>query len=135
MVDSFSRAPVLKKLTAAWKGSRRGRALLDLQNILLFGLGSQVDLLHVAVGQLLDFVQRLLFVVLGELLVFEQSLHGLIAVAPDIPHRNAVVLGGGMQFLYQLLAALLGERWNGQPDDFSVVGRIHSEGGCPNGLL
>ena len=42
----------------------------------------------------------------------------LITVAADIPHCHAVVLRRGMQFLYQLLQALLGERWNRQPDDF-----------------
>ena len=40
-----------------------------------------------------------------------------------------------MQLLHQLLAALLGERRNGQADDLAVVGRVEAQVGDADGLL
>src|ERR1017187_4428151 len=49
--------------------------LADLQDVLLLRLGRRVDLVHVGVRQLLDFVMRLFVVVLGDLLVLRSEEH------------------------------------------------------------
>jgi hypothetical protein len=59
--------------------------LLDLHDVFFFGLGRGVDLGHIAVGDLLDF--------LGHFLVFEQkrialSMKALEAAPPEPKRKN-----------------------------------------------
>src|ERR1039457_2999477 len=101
--------------------------LADLQDVLLLRLGRRVDLVHVRVRQLLDLVVRLLVVVFGDLLVLGQLLHRLVAVAADVAHGHAMVLGHAVQFLDELLAPLFGERRYRQADDLAVVARVQPQ--------
>src|SRR5262245_46086178 len=109
--------------------------LPDLQDFFFLGLGGLVDLLHVAVGQLLDLVVGSLVFVFRDLLVLQKLLHGFVAVAADVSDRDAMVLSRGVQALDHLLAALLRERGNGQADDFAIVGGIEPEVRHADGLL
>src|SRR5260370_15259298 len=83
--------------------------LLDFQDLFLFGPGRLVQLAHVSVGHLLDLVVRAAVFVFGDDLVFEEFLDRLIAVAADIAHGYAVVLGYSVELFHQLLAALFVE--------------------------
>src|ERR1700735_2887437 len=121
-----------RRRSTSWKFPR---ALLDLQNFLFLDLGGLVDLLHVPVGQLLNLVVSPLVLVFGDLLVLEQRLDGLVAVAANVAQRHAMVLGDAVQALDELLAALLGEGRDGKPDQLAIVGRIQAQVGDANGFF
>src|ERR1022692_1468589 len=73
--------------------------LLDFEDFLFFGPGGLVDFVHVGVGQLLDLVVGPLVLVFGDLLVLEERLDGLVAIATDVAHRYAMVLGDAVPSL------------------------------------
>src|SRR4029077_4296995 len=75
----------------------------QLRILLLLNL---VDLVHVLIGGLLDFVEALALVVFGNLVVLEELLQLLVRVAADLAHAVAPVLGVLVHELRQLLAAL-----------------------------
>lgn len=58
--------------------------LLNIQNLFLFRFRSRIDLRHLSIGHLLDFVQSPALVVFANRLVFEQFLQVLVGVAPDV---------------------------------------------------
>jgi hypothetical protein len=47
----------------------------------------------VIVGHLLDVLEALPLVVLGDLVLLEELLQALVGVAPDLPHHVAPFLG------------------------------------------
>src|SRR5258708_4045170 len=116
-------------------GTRSVNMLLNFQDVFLFGLDRGIDLSHVAVRYFLHFVERALFLVLGNLLVLEQLLDRLVAVAAYVAHAHAMVLGAGMQLLDQVLATLLGQGRNGQTDHLAVIRRVQPQIAGANGLL
>src|SRR5690242_14965230 len=92
---------------------------------LLFGhLFHALDLF---VGQLLDLVEGALLFVLGDLLVLGRLFDQLIAVAPNIAHRGAVILKDAVQMLHHLASPFLGHRWHGDADDLAIVIGIEAE--------
>src|SRR5579883_938576 len=138
-------APAPERRTPArgwrWMRGRGGCASprqtrsLDLQDFLFFALRCLVDLLHEAVRHLLDLVERALLFVLGDLLVLEELLDGLVTVTPDVADAHPVIFGRGMQFLDEVLAALLRQRGNGKTDRLAVIGRVQPQIGGADGLL
>src|ERR1700724_97940 len=80
-----------------------------LQDLLLLVRQSLVDLVDVAVVELLHLVQAAALVVLADLLVLLHLLELVVAVAPRQAHGVARVLGDVVRLLDDLLAPLLGE--------------------------
>ena len=110
-------------------------ALLNLQYFFLFVFHCLIQPLDVVVGQLLALFQRPPFFILADQLVFQQLLDVLVAIAPDVAQRDAMVFGNMMDLLHQLLAPLFGERRDGHPNQLAVVGGVQSQLGSPDGLL
>src|SRR6478672_2648463 len=51
-----TKTPRFSEMRAAARRLRKRTDLADLQNVLFLGLGGRVDLIHVRIGQFLDFV-------------------------------------------------------------------------------
>src|SRR5580704_975277 len=135
LARSYSAARAKAGVGTNADAARRWRALLDFEDFFFFGAGGLVDFVHIAVGQLLNLVVGALVFVFGDVFVLEQRLDGLVAVAPDIAHRYAVMLGNAVQAFDEFLAALLGKGRYGQPDHLAIVRRIQAQVGDPDGLL
>src|SRR3954454_18094300 len=86
-----------------------------------------VDASDVVVGNLLDFFQSLLLVVLRDFVVLEKLLQAIVGISPYLADAVATLLAQLVDVLRELLAALLGERRQGNADDFAVVGWIQAE--------
>src|ERR1035438_4200796 len=71
--------------------------LLELQNFFFFGFAHLFHLLDFVVGEFLDFVERALLVVLGNFLVFQRLLDGVVAVATDVAHRRTMLFENPVQ--------------------------------------
>src|ERR1700678_1443724 len=82
--------------------SKTAFILLDLEGVLFLGLRCHIDLSHVGVRHLLDLIEGALLIVLGDFLILEQLLHRLIAIAADVAHRDAMVLGDAVKLLDQI---------------------------------
>ena len=91
--------------------------------------------LDVLVGDLLDLVEPLLLVVLGDLVILEQLLQPVVGVAAHLADAVAALLGQLVDVARQLLAALFGERRERDAHDLAVVGRVQAEIGGANRLL
>ena len=87
------------------------------------------------VGDLLHLVEAPLLVVLRHLLVLGQLLQPIVGVAADDAHGVARLLGHLVDVAGQFLAALVGERRDGDADDLAVVVRVQAEVRGADGLL
>src|SRR5439155_16820276 len=96
----------------------------DLAQLVLFALEHLVDLADEAVGELLELLLRALAVVLGDLAALDVAVDLLLGVTANVSNRDAPVLGAFTNELDELLAALLGQLREAQPDDRTVVGRV-----------
>ena len=78
---------------------------------------------------------RALLVVLGDLVVLEQLLELVVAVAAHLADGGARLLGHDVRLLHQVLAALFGEHRDRDADDFAVGGGVEAEVGVADGFL
>src|SRR6202049_2440943 len=72
---------------------------LEFENFLLFRLDRLVQLLDVAVGQLLNLIQSAAVLVFADERVLEQLLHVFVPVPANIAQRHQMVLGQVVQLL------------------------------------
>src|SRR5437879_8949578 len=87
----------------------------------LFLVGQHlVDLLDVAVGQLLHLVGLLAVLVLRDLVIFLGLLQRLHAVASHVAHGDARLLGVFVPELGKLVAPLGRELWQRNADQLAV---------------
>ena len=89
----------------------------------LFVCEQVIDLLNMTVGNFLDLVLQLFYLILGDMsvLVFASFLDLIIDLSADVPDGDPRVLGELFRMLDDLLSALLRKRWYGESDDLSVV--------------
>src|SRR5687767_5494425 len=128
-------------MMAIWPGtapcirSRCSSSLLirsDFQDFGFFRVDQPVDLLDVLVGELLDFLLRMSFVVFGDLL---QLLDLGERFSAGVPHRDTPFLAQLVNHLDQVLASLLRKCRKRYPDQVTLSRRIEPEIGLADGLL
>ena len=100
---------------------------LDREDLLLLGLQEVVDLLDFLVRQLLRFLQAAALVVLGDGLVLVELLDPIVALVAVAADLDARLLGHRMRLLRQVLAPILGQRRDRNPDDLAVGLRVQAE--------
>ena len=91
--------------------------------------------LDLGVGELLQLGLGAALLVLADLALLLQLAQVVHAVAADVAHRDAALLGEAVDDLHQLLAALLGQLGDREPDQVAVVGRRQAEVGLQDRLL
>src|SRR5262245_42571304 len=96
---------------------RRSLLSEELRVLLLLRV---VDQLHVAVRDPLDLVEALAFIVLGDLVIFEQLLQSIVGVAPDVADRVAPFLRELVDVTGEFPPALFGQSGNRNPDHLAV---------------
>src|SRR5688572_4609203 len=113
----------LTRLTAVVSGmsSRRGAESSYLHDLLFLLLEEIVDLVHVLVRDLLQPVLCAPLLVVTDVSVADELLEIVHDVAPDVADRDPSLLGEVADDLDELLAALLGQRRDGQADQLAVV--------------
>ena len=80
-----------------------------------------VDLRDVLVGELLKLLLGSLQLIFRDRALALKLLQLVLRVAADVPDGNASLLGAMVDLLDELLAALLGERREGEADHAAVV--------------
>src|SRR5580692_5773295 len=111
------------------------RVLLYFEDFFFFYGAEVFDLLGFGVSELFELVERAFLLVLADFLLFFQFIDGFLDVAPNIAHGGAVILEDFVQVLDDVLAAILRQRGNRYPDNFSIVRGIESEIGRANRLV
>src|SRR5437870_10090298 len=115
------------------RGGLRERDLsmdaLHSQDFLLFLFRDFFQFSDVIVGQLLDFSDRVLFVVFGYEFVFEHLFQVLVAVPADVADGGSMLLQDSMDVFGELFPALFGERRNWDTNQTAVVGGIQAQVG------
>src|SRR5437764_6477355 len=96
------------------------------QDFLLFLFRDFFQFTDVIVGQLLDFSDRVLFVVFGYEFVFEHLFQVLVAVPADVADGGSMLLQDSMDVFGELFPALFGERRNWDTNQTAVVGGIQA---------
>src|SRR6266853_764378 len=137
---SRAQRPLPSMMTATWRGmaplslscERRSSDISDLEDLRLLRLQDLVDRLEVIVVQLLRVLLAVLLLVFGHVLGLLDLADG---VSARVPHGHAPFLGVFVDHLHQLLAALFGERRQGDADDIAVVGRGEAQLGRLDRLL
>src|SRR3989441_8409207 len=137
---SRAQRPFPSMMMAMWRGTapcrwmrvRRSGATLDLHDLGFLRLHRRVDELQVVVVQLLHILLGVLLLVLRDVLGLFDPTDRLGARVAD---GDAPFLGELVDDLDQLLAALLGERGDGDADDVAVVGGREAEVGGEDRLL
>src|SRR5262245_29239303 len=105
------------------------------QDFLLFLLRDFFQFMDVIVGQLLDFGERVLFVVFGDVFVFEHLFQVLVAVPADIADGGPMLLQDLMYVFGKLFPALFGERRNWDTNQTAVVGGVQTQVGGSDRFL
>src|SRR6185312_9981712 len=103
------------------------KEVLDLHDLGFFALEQVVDLRDVLVRELLHAPLGRALVVVADVASASQLLEVLDRVAPDIAHRDAALLRHLPDDLDEVLAPLLGELRDRQPDQLAVVRRRETE--------
>src|SRR5438270_1251341 len=100
-------------------------------------LGGQhlVDLGDVVIGDPLEILLLAAQVILGDLTLALEVLHLVLRVAPDVADGHPALLRPLTSHPDQLLAPVLGEGREGEPDDGPVVGGVDAELRSIDGLL
>src|SRR5438128_513097 len=137
---SRAQRPLPSIMMATWRGTappsrifaRRSSPTSDLHDLRLFGFDEVFHQLQVVVVQLLRVLLGVLLVVLGDVLGLLDLIDRLRAGAT---HADSAFLGELVHDLHQLLAALLRERRQGNPDDGAVARGRQPEIGGEDGLL
>src|SRR5262249_32464681 len=101
-------------------GRRKSKVFLLAEKLRILLLLQLVDLFDVAVGELLDLVEPLALVVLGDLVVFEQLLQPVVRLAADLANAVPSLFAQLVHVARQLFAALFGQRRDRDTHDLSV---------------
>src|SRR3712207_5953910 len=117
--------------TVAWEV----RATPDLHQLGFLVLAGLVHVRDVLVGQLLELVRGPPHLVFGHLMALLQLAQLIMAVAADVPNGDAPFLHTLVHELGQLLAPLLVDLRQRQPDHVTVVGRRNTQVGLLDRLL
>src|SRR5436190_8002810 len=104
----------------------------DLEDLGFLALQQLIDLLRVVVGELLDALLRAVLLVLADLALVDELLEVVDRVAADVAHCDAPLLGHPAHDLDELLAALLRELRDRQPNQLAVVRGRQAEVGFLN---
>src|SRR5262245_34107083 len=107
----------------------------DLEQLLLLVLEGLVHLVFLLVGELVELLLRPVEVVGGNVPVLLQSLEIVAGRPPRVPDGDPAVLGHALHHPHQLLAPLLGEGREVEPDDVAVVAGGQPEVGLLDRLL
>src|SRR3954454_960910 len=99
----------------------------NLQDLRFLALEVRVEVGDALVGDLLQVGLGAALLVLADLALLAQLAQVVHDVAADVADLDAAVLGDVVRHLDELLAALLGERGDRQPDEVPVVGRVEPE--------
>ena len=102
---------------------------------LLFDGKRQIDLAHELIGHLLHVASHPLLVVLADVLVLQQLLQGIDAIAPHMADGDPRFLRVAVGDLDHLLAALLVELGNADAQRRPLGGRGQAEVGVADRLL
>ena len=94
-----------------------------------------VDASDVQVGDLLDLGELGRDLVLADVAVLLDATEVIDLVAPDVANRDAGVLRLAVEDLHEVLPALFGQLWDGDPYDLPVVARVEPEVALLDGLL
>src|SRR5207245_9761260 len=95
----------------------------DFEQLPFLGGQHLVDLCDVVIGDPLEVLLLAAQVIFGDLTLALQVLHLVLHVAPDVSDGHPALLCPLTSHLDQLLAPVLGEGREGEPDDGPVVGR------------
>ena len=106
----------------------------DRHDLFLLSLSKRVDLLDVLIGQILNSLFGLLYLVLGHLVCLLHLLAAVVCVAADIANSDLCLLAELLGLFCDLAAALLVERGEAETDDLTVVDRGNTEIGCLDSL-
>src|SRR5260221_545734 len=137
---SRAQRPLPSMMTATWRGmaplslscERRSSDISDLEDLRLLRLQDLVDRLEVFVVQLLRVLLAVLLLIFGYVL----GLLDLVdRVGAGVPPRPPSLFGVLMDHLHQLLAALFGQRRQGDANDVAVIRRRETQLGALDGLL
>src|SRR5579862_5793571 len=97
---AVAQRPLPSMMIATWlggvppsPGTARDCGTSDMQDVFFLRRQGVVDHFDLIVGQLLNFGTALAVLVLGDLVALFQILERFHAVAPDVAHRDAGVLG------------------------------------------
>src|SRR5438874_1864287 len=99
---------------------------LDLEDLVFLAVRKRVHALDLAVDQLLEPGVRALRVVLRHLTGLDHGVDAVQLVAPHVADRHACLLRLLAHEAHVLLASLLGERRDRDPDHLSVVGGVEA---------
>src|ERR1700688_357793 len=105
---------------------RRG-SRSDLEDLSLLPLDGVVDPGDELIGDLLHIDELGGDLVLADVAVLLDAAQMVDLVAADVAHGDARLLGLAMNHLDEVLAALLGELRDGDPDHLAVVARVQPE--------
>src|SRR5215469_12436235 len=110
-------------------------AALNLRYLLFFGSGEIFDLFGFSVGELFEFFEGALVLVLADFLVFFELVDGFFDVPADVADGGTVVFERLVDLLDELLAPFAGGRGNRNAHDLAVGVGIEAEVGGANGLV
>src|SRR5580700_10164588 len=105
---------------------------LDLEELGFLVLEQLVDLRLVGMGEVVEFALGPVHVVLARVPALDHLVQGVFGVTPDVPDRDAAVLGLVPRGLDVFAAALLGQFRQDDPDDDSVVGGVDAQVAVPD---
>ena len=101
--------------------TKRGRSRHPPQDLFFLTLEQLFDLGDAAVGELLQLGLGPALLVLADLALLAQLAQVVHAVAADVAHRDPALLREPVHDLDQLLAPLLGQLGDREPDQVAVV--------------
>ena len=113
----------------------RGRSLDAAEDLFFLAFEQLVDVLDLGVRELLQLGLCPALLVLARLAALAQVAQVVHAVAADVPDRHTALLGKLVHDLHELLAALLGQLRDREPDQVPVVGGREAEVGLQDRLL
>src|SRR5581483_3466659 len=129
------RSGSINGLTRVSVRKREIRFSSDLHHFRFFALQQIVDLRDVLVGELLHARLGRALLVVADIALLHQLLEMLDRVAANVAHGDAAFLRHLPDHLDELLAPLLGELRDRQPDELAVVRRREPEIGLLDRLL
>src|SRR2546426_86316 len=107
----------------------------DFEDLLLFVFQEFVDLVHAIVGELLERLLGAVLVVAADVAFLLQLAEVVHDVAAHVAYGYAAVLSDAAYDADELLAALLGQLGDGEPDDVAVVAGRQAQIGLHDRLL
>src|SRR5688572_47006 len=144
--DDRDRASAIGKLRLLLGGPRRPEradaceqlqeaAASDFHDLCFFSLEQLVDLVRVLVRALLDAILGTVLFVDTDLPRVDELLQVMHDVAADVADGDAPLLREVADDLHELLAPLLGQLWDREPDDLAVVRGLKPQVGLHDRLL